>query len=201
MKGFRKKISLTDLSNILKHRFVKSQTEKRQAFESSLLHLAAQAQTLAEEILPFATIISLKGREPLPDAATAKWLRAFDRFLVSRKKNTLGFRICGTYKNVHLSTMTAGSDPERYHVYVDIQDDAKIIIEVYNDGDYYTFEVPKNSVVPELIQAESLKRNPIWYFDGVVECIDSFYHQIPEFRKRFQNYVESVVELVGDNES
>lgn len=200
MNDFRKKISLTDLSDILKHRFVKSQTEKRQAFESSLLHLAAQAQTLAEEILPFATTILLKQLEPLPDAATARWLGKFDRFLVSRKKNTLGFRPCGTYKNVYLS-MTAGSDPERYHVYVDVHDDAEIGIEVYNHGDYYTFEVPKNSVVPELIQAESLRRDPIWYFDGVVECIDLFCKQIPEFCERFQNYVESVVELVGDNES
>ena len=194
------KISLTDFSSILQHRLVKSKTAKRLAFESSLLHLKAQTQALAEEILPYARTISLSRREPLPDAATAKWLGKFDRFLVSRKKNTLGFRICGTYKNVHL-TMTAGSDPERYHVYVDVLDDAKIVIEIYNAGDYYTFEVPKNSAVPELIQTESRKAKPIWYFDGVVECIDSFCKQIPDFCKRFQKYVESAAtELGGSNE-
>ena len=195
------KISLTDFSSILQHRLVKSKTEKRLAFESSLLHLKAQTQALAEEILPYARTISLSRREPLPDAATAKWLSRFDRFLIPSRKDTLGFRTYGTYDNVHLANMAAGSDPERYHVYVDVLDDAKIVIEIYNAGDYYTFEVPKNSVVPELIQTESRKAEPIWYFDGVVECIDSFCKQIPDFCKRFQKYVESAAtELGGNNE-
>ena len=195
------KISLTDFSSILQHRLVKSQTKKRLAFESSLLHLKAQTQALAEEILPYARTISLSRREPLPDAATAKWLRGFDRFLIASKKDTLGFRTYGTYDNVHLANMSAGSDPERYHVYVDVLNNAQIVIEVYDQGNYYTFEVPKNSIVSELIQAESLKRKPIWYFDCVVECIESFDHQVPDFCKRFQKYVESAAtELGGSDE-
>lgn len=193
-------ISLKEVAGILQRRFDASRNSERQAFEESILHLKAQAKTAAEEILPYAEAIWKRSLEPTPDATTNKWLRKFyEKFVLTpQETGKLGFRPGAVNPDLGLAIRAEG--PDMNDICVEILDTSTLKIEVVSGNTSCSFLAPKGSSVVEQIEVESQHRQePIWCFKGVTDGINEFIKQMPDFRKRFTAYVESIRDL-GDKE-